>query len=189
MLSLTLDLPPRFSTVFIHILISFTFTSCSMQYYWCSIVLFPFSSFPEVHRAVPQLQTCSTSECVYDQLVFVHMFIFGSVLHIWEKAWGLCLPEPGSLHVTWRLPVGTTMWLEGKWMQLGLSQQLLNAQKGHPTSHRSKGRDISLRPQQSQPYPFSPPCDNPHLTEAVTASVSNRGLSPDPTLVNLCPYS
>jgi hypothetical protein len=37
-----------------------------MWYYWCSIILFSFSSFPEFHTVVPLLQTCPTTEFVYD---------------------------------------------------------------------------------------------------------------------------
>jgi hypothetical protein len=34
-------------------------------------------------------------------LVFVYMFIFGSVFHVWEKTCGLCVSQPGLLHLTW----------------------------------------------------------------------------------------
>jgi hypothetical protein len=37
---------------------------------WCSIILFSFPSFPEFHRVVPLLKTCSTSEFVYDHVWF-----------------------------------------------------------------------------------------------------------------------
>jgi hypothetical protein len=47
-----------------------------MQYYWCSIILSSFPSFPEFHRVVPLLQTCSTYEFVYDNACLVYMFIF-----------------------------------------------------------------------------------------------------------------
>jgi hypothetical protein len=62
------------STIFqplsVHILISSTFTSCGMRYYCCSVILFSFLSFPKFHRVVPLLQTCSTTEFVYDHACF-----------------------------------------------------------------------------------------------------------------------
>jgi hypothetical protein len=77
---LPLYLPPSvFQQFSIHILISFTFTSCGMWCYLCSIILFSFPSFPEFHRVVPLLQMCSTSEFVYDQLgfcVYVYLWIY-----------------------------------------------------------------------------------------------------------------
>jgi hypothetical protein len=45
-------------------------------YYWCSIILFSFPSFPEFHRIVPLFQTCSTFEFVYDPAWFcVYVFL------------------------------------------------------------------------------------------------------------------
>jgi hypothetical protein len=41
-----------------------------MKYYWCSIILFFFPSFPEFHRVVPLLQTSSTFEFVYNCAYF-----------------------------------------------------------------------------------------------------------------------
>jgi hypothetical protein len=41
-----------------------------MWHYWCSIIFFTFPSFPKFHRVVPLLQTCSTSEFVYDHIYF-----------------------------------------------------------------------------------------------------------------------
>jgi hypothetical protein len=38
-------------------------------------------------------------------LIFVYMFIFGSIFHIWEKTCGLCVSEPGLLHLTWCPPI------------------------------------------------------------------------------------
>jgi hypothetical protein len=48
-----------------------------MRYYWCSIILFSFPSFPEFHRILPLLQTCFTSEFIYD-----HDFI-GAYVYLW----------------------------------------------------------------------------------------------------------
>jgi hypothetical protein len=38
-------------------------------------------------------------------LVFVYMFIFSSIFHVWEKTRGLFLSEPGLLHLTWCPPI------------------------------------------------------------------------------------
>jgi hypothetical protein len=37
--------------------------------------------------------------------IFVYPFIFWHYLHLWENTCGLCLFEPGLLHLTWCLPV------------------------------------------------------------------------------------
>jgi hypothetical protein len=55
-----------FQHISVHILISSTFTSCGMRYYCCSIILFTFLFFPKFHRVVTLLQTCSTTEFIYD---------------------------------------------------------------------------------------------------------------------------
>jgi hypothetical protein len=62
--------PTIFQQLLIHILISSTLTSYVLLYYWCSIILFSFPSFPEFHREVPLLKTCSTSEFVYYHVCF-----------------------------------------------------------------------------------------------------------------------
>jgi hypothetical protein len=71
--------PPIFQQLSVHILLSSTFTSYIMCYYWCSIILFSFPSFPEFHRVVALLQTCSTYEFVYDHAwfcVYVYLWIY-----------------------------------------------------------------------------------------------------------------
>jgi hypothetical protein len=46
--------------------------------------------------------------CLYMvMLVFVDMFVFGSIFHVWEKTCSLCVSEPGLLHLTWYLPVAS----------------------------------------------------------------------------------
>jgi hypothetical protein len=40
-------------------------------------------------------------------LVFVYMFIFGSISHIWEKNCGLCVSDPGLLHLIWCPPIAS----------------------------------------------------------------------------------
>jgi hypothetical protein len=77
---LTLYLPtPILQQLSIHILISSTFTSYVMWYYWCSVILFSFPSSPELHTVVPLLQTCSSSEFVHDYAcfcVYVYLWIY-----------------------------------------------------------------------------------------------------------------
>jgi hypothetical protein len=47
-----------------------------LQCYWWSVILFSFPSFPEIHRLVPLLHTCSTYEFVYDYACFsVYVFL------------------------------------------------------------------------------------------------------------------
>jgi hypothetical protein len=41
-------------------------------------------------------------------LVFCICLSFGSTLHIWEKTWGLCLSEPGLIHLTWCPAIAST---------------------------------------------------------------------------------
>jgi hypothetical protein len=79
---------PPFS---INILISFTFTSYVMLYYWCSILLFSFPSFLTFHRVVPLLQTCSTSEFVYDRACFcIYFYLWIYLPHMRENIQFLC---------------------------------------------------------------------------------------------------
>jgi hypothetical protein len=62
-----------------------------MWYYWCSVIRFSFSSFPEFHRVVPQLQTCSTLGFVYDLASFcVYVYLRIYLPHIRENIQLLC---------------------------------------------------------------------------------------------------
>jgi hypothetical protein len=62
---------PHYSTAFsTHPYILYLHRCNILWYYWWSIILFSFLSFPEFHRAIPVLQTCSTSEFVYDHTCF-----------------------------------------------------------------------------------------------------------------------
>jgi hypothetical protein len=77
--------PPIFQQFSIHILISSTFTSYVLWYYWCSTILFSFPSFPEFHRVIPLFQTCSTSEFVCGHACFcpyVYLFDLSSSYEI-----------------------------------------------------------------------------------------------------------
>jgi hypothetical protein len=68
---LPLYLPPSiFQQLSVHILVSSTFTD--VMFYDITDVLsfFSFPSFPQFHRVVPLLQTCSTSEFVYNHVCF-----------------------------------------------------------------------------------------------------------------------
>jgi hypothetical protein len=57
-----------------------------MQYYSCYTILFSFLSFPEFHRVVPLLQTCSTCECVYDHACFcIYAYLWIYLLHMREN--------------------------------------------------------------------------------------------------------
>jgi hypothetical protein len=47
-----------------------------LQYYWSSLLMFSFPSFLQFRSLVPQLQTCSMYEFIYDHACFVYMFIF-----------------------------------------------------------------------------------------------------------------
>jgi hypothetical protein len=62
-----------------------------MRYYWCSITFLSFSSLPEFHRIVPLLQTCSTSEFLYDHACFcVYVYLWIYLPHMGENKWLLC---------------------------------------------------------------------------------------------------
>jgi hypothetical protein len=76
-----------------------------LQYYWCSILLFSFPSFPKFHRVVPLLQICSTYEFVYCHACFYVYVCLLDLSSMYEKTCGLCLSEPGLLHVTWYPPI------------------------------------------------------------------------------------
>jgi hypothetical protein len=40
-------------------------------------------------------------------LVFVYMFIFGSIFHIWEKTCIFCVSDPVQLHLVWCPPIAS----------------------------------------------------------------------------------
>jgi hypothetical protein len=89
---LPLYLPsPIFQEPSIHILISSAFTDLVLWYYRCSVTLFSFPSFPEFHRIVSLLQTCSTSEFVYDHACFCAYVYLLDLSSMYErKTWSLC---------------------------------------------------------------------------------------------------
>jgi hypothetical protein len=91
--------PPVFQQLSIDIHIS-----CYVMY-WCASILFPpsLSSTQQFHchRHVLHLSLYVI------MFVFVCMFIFGSIFHIWEKICDVCLSEPGLLHLTWCPPIAS----------------------------------------------------------------------------------
>jgi hypothetical protein len=76
LLPLHLPHPPHFSTAFnTNPYILYLYVVCDIT----SALSFFFSSFPKFHRVVPLLQTCSTSEFVYDHTcfcVYVYLWIY-----------------------------------------------------------------------------------------------------------------
>jgi hypothetical protein len=109
LLSLT-PLPPirHFSTAFNTYPYILCLYRCYILWYcWCFIILFSFPSLPKFHRIVPLSQICSTYEFVYDHVCFVYIFIFWIYLPHMRKKCGLCLSEPGLLHLTWRPPIAS----------------------------------------------------------------------------------
>jgi hypothetical protein len=83
--------PPHFLTVFdtqphvlyLHIL--------WYEYYWCSVILFSFLSFPKFHRVAPLLQIFSTIEFVYDHACFwVYVYLWIYLSHMRENICLLC---------------------------------------------------------------------------------------------------
>jgi hypothetical protein len=105
LLSLTsLPSTTHFQHLSIHILIFSTFMSYVMLYYWCSIILFYFHSSPKFQGS-SLLQTCSTSEFVYDHACFcAYVYPLDLSFHEGEKTCGLCVCEPGLLFITWCPP-------------------------------------------------------------------------------------
>jgi hypothetical protein len=91
----------------VHILLSTTFTFYGMRYYWCSVILFSFPSFPEFHRVVPLLQTCSTSEFIYDNAGFcLYVYLWIYLPHMRKKTAFVFLIL-AKLHLTWCLPIAS----------------------------------------------------------------------------------
>jgi hypothetical protein len=81
-------MPTIFQKLSIYSFISSTITSYVMWYYWCSIILFSFPSFPKFQSL---LQTCSTSEIVYDHTCFcVYVYFCIYLPHMRENTWLLC---------------------------------------------------------------------------------------------------
>jgi hypothetical protein len=102
-------LPPtlHFQQLSIHILVSSTFTDVMFYNTVDTITLFSFPPSPSstqqfhCHRHVLHLSLYVI------MFVFVCMFIFGSIFHIWEKICDVCLSEPGLLHLTWCPPIAS----------------------------------------------------------------------------------
>jgi hypothetical protein len=65
-----------------------------------ALSFFSFPSFSELHRVVPLLQTCSTYEFVYDDVCFCVYVYLLDPFSMYEGKRGLCLSEPGLLHLT-----------------------------------------------------------------------------------------
>jgi hypothetical protein len=85
-----LPLPLHFSTAFsIHPYILHLHRCYVLQYYWYSVILFFFLSFPEFHRVVTLLQTCSTSEFVYDHVCFVYVCLL-ELSFMYERRHAIC---------------------------------------------------------------------------------------------------
>jgi hypothetical protein len=78
---------PKFSTVFsTHHYVLYLHRCYVLPYYWCFSTLLAFPSFPEFHRVVPVLQTCSTYEFVYDYVCFcVYVYLLNlSSIYEWK---------------------------------------------------------------------------------------------------------
>jgi hypothetical protein len=90
---------------------SFQFTSSYplpshlMPYYCCGVILFLFPSFPKFQRVVPLSLMCSTYVFAYDHGCFVYIFIFWICLPHMKKTCGLCVSEPGLVHLSWYPPI------------------------------------------------------------------------------------
>jgi hypothetical protein len=94
---LPLYLPlPIFQQLSIHTLISSTFTCYVLWYYWCSIILFSLPSFPEFQRVVLHLSLYI--------IMLVLCVCLSFVSTTYERKRGLCVSEPGLLHLTWCPP-------------------------------------------------------------------------------------
>jgi hypothetical protein len=94
--------PPIFQQLSIHVIVSSTFTS-----YVVLLMLhhsFPFSLSPSSVESFHCYKHVLHLSLYMIMLVSVYMFIFGSIFHIWEKSCGLCLSEPGLLHLKWCPP-------------------------------------------------------------------------------------
>jgi hypothetical protein len=85
-------LSPVFQQFSIHIIISSTLTSYGMWYYWCSVILFSFPSFPKYNRLVPLLHKYSTPEFACDHAcscIYVYLWIY--LPHMRENILVLCI--------------------------------------------------------------------------------------------------
>jgi hypothetical protein len=91
-----------------------------MQYYWCSIILFSFLSFPEFHRVVPLLQMCCTIEFVYDHVYFcVYVYLSSylpcmrenmHLLCFWSWLTSLSMVSSNCIHYL-QTPCHYSLWL------------------------------------------------------------------------------
>jgi hypothetical protein len=65
-------------------------------------------SFPEFYRVVHNYKHVLHMSLCMIMLVFMYMFIFGSIFHVWEKTCSLCVSEAGLFHITWCPPIAST---------------------------------------------------------------------------------
>jgi hypothetical protein len=106
--------PALFQQFSVHILISSTsqmscFMVLLMRYHSLFLSLFPW---------IPQSSSTITYMfyiwVVYDHVCFCVCFSLGYVFHMWEKTCGLCLSEPGLLHLT--CPPIVSIYLQTLWL-------------------------------------------------------------------------
>jgi hypothetical protein len=113
----------------LHYSTAFNPSTCTVMYF--NIVMLCYSLFlsllPEFHRAVPLVQTCSTSEVVYDHVCFcVYVYLLDLFSTYERKSCGLCFSEPGLLHLTWCPPIASIyLQTTGCHLSLWLNETLL----------------------------------------------------------------
>jgi hypothetical protein len=83
--SLNFESPLRWPFISTFILFFNKRASYVMRYYWCSIILIYFPSFPKFHSVVPLLQTYSISAFIYDHACFCVYLYLLDLFSIYER--------------------------------------------------------------------------------------------------------
>jgi hypothetical protein len=89
------------------------------MYFDISSILFSFPSYPELHRLVSLLQTCSVYKCVCDHICFYVYVCLLDLFSTYERKHVAFLFEPDLLHLTWCPPIAF-IYLQTTWCHSSL---------------------------------------------------------------------
>jgi hypothetical protein len=118
-----LSLSPRplfFQQISIHIVISATFTDVMFAILLVLYLFLLLYLFPWVPQSSSTITDLFYKELfIWSCLVLCMCLSFVSIFHIWEKTCGLCVSEPGLLHLTWYSPIAS-IYLRTTWLHSSL---------------------------------------------------------------------
>jgi hypothetical protein len=96
---------PIFQQLSVHILISAIFID--VMFYNVTDALSFFFPFPLSSSSCHYYKNVLHMSLYMIMLVLCICLSFGFICHVWENTCGLCLSEPGLLHLTWGPPIAS----------------------------------------------------------------------------------